>query len=171
VVTGTTTGKLVLWDCKSYREKLEAARKQQLTEKMHRLTSARQGNRTPAGKDGTRDRTKSPANRELTRDTLKSSGSTRSGTLSSRKSSGKTIQQDDEDNNQQQISSDEQLLEHGEIHFRFSSLSKVVVDRCFTPLLDQSTDDLAGLSPMNKQPLKLCEPQKKPITVLIAVGE
>jgi hypothetical protein len=38
-----------------------------------------------------------PANREATRDTLKSSTSSRSGTLSSRKSSGKTIEQIDQD--------------------------------------------------------------------------
>ncbi|CAF0905178.1 unnamed protein product [Adineta ricciae] len=144
VVSGTTTGKLVLWDCKSYREKLEMNRKQQLKQ----LDYSRQQTKIGESKDLTRNRTKSPANRELTRDTLKSSGSTRSGTLSSRKSSAKTSQQDDDDNNQQQMSFSEQLLEN-----------------------EQSSNDLFGLSPMNKQPLKLCEPQKKPITVLITTGD
>ncbi|UJR34201.1 hypothetical protein I4U23_021607 [Adineta vaga] len=144
VVSGTTTGKLVLWDCKSYREKMEMNKKQK------QLEYARQPSKLGDNKDLTRDRMKSPANRELTRDTLKSSGSTRSGTLSSRKSSAKSSQQDDQENNQQQqqVSFSEQLLENA-----------------------QNTDDFYGLSPMNKQPLKLCEPQKKPITILITSGD
>jgi len=46
-------------------------------------------------------------NREISRDTLKSSGSTRSGTLSSRKSSGKTNLDEDE-NNKKRISFNEE---------------------------------------------------------------
>jgi hypothetical protein len=46
-------------------------------------------------------------NREVSRDTLKSSGSTRSGTLSSRKSSGKTNLDEDE-NNKKRISFNEE---------------------------------------------------------------
>ena len=122
VVSGTTTGKLVLWDCKSYREKLEMNRKQQLKQ----LDYSRQPTKIGESKDLARNRTKSPANRELTRDTLKSSGSTRSGTLSSRKSSAKTSQQDDDENNQQQISFSEQLLESGWFlsYFFFFNLKK-----------------------------------------------
>jgi hypothetical protein len=51
--------------------------------------------------------TKLTLNRESTRATSKSSGSTRSGTLSSRKSSGKT-NPDDEDNQEKQIPFNEQ---------------------------------------------------------------
>lgn len=47
--------------------------------------------------DLSRQSTKMIENRELTRDTLKSSTSTRSGTLSSRKSSAKTNDQSDQD--------------------------------------------------------------------------
>jgi hypothetical protein len=57
--------------------------------------------------DLSRQTTKVPPNRELTRATSKSSGSTRSGTLSSRKSSGKT-NPDDEDNQEKQIPFNEQ---------------------------------------------------------------
>lgn len=89
-------------------------------------------------------------NRELTRATTKSSGSTRSGTLSSRKSSAKIEQDQDDDEQdfiQKQIPIDEQQQQ--------------------TNFNDQMTFS----SLMNKRPLKLCEPQKKAITVLITTEE
>ncbi len=58
--------------------------------------------------DLSRQTTKVQPNRQLTGATSKSSGSTRSGTLSSRKSSGKTNQDDEEDNNEKQLPSNEQ---------------------------------------------------------------
>jgi WD40 repeat protein len=37
--------------------------------------------------------------------------------------------------------------------------------------LDQNNEDQSDLSAMNKQPLKLCEPQRKPITVLLTTND
>jgi hypothetical protein len=74
-------------------------RKQQ-PNKIQQIDYSRQSTKMNEKRELTRDSMKSPAHRELTHDTLKSSGSTRSGTLSSRKSSAKTIEQDDEGNNQ-----------------------------------------------------------------------
>lgn len=81
VVTGTTTGKLVLWDCKSPGYTAGVNKKESYLPKV----------------DLSRQTTQAAPNRETTRATSKSSGSTRSGTLSSRKSSGKT-NENDEDN-------------------------------------------------------------------------
>ncbi len=78
VVTGTTTGKLVLWDCKTYGNRFGVNKKESYHIPEIDLS------------------TKITPNRELTRATSKSSGSTRSGTLSSRKSSGKTNHDDDD---------------------------------------------------------------------------
>ncbi|CAF0765825.1 unnamed protein product [Adineta steineri] len=149
VVTGTTTGKLVLWDCKAYRDKLEMIKKQKQLNKTKQIEYSNQSTKIMDKKELTNDTMKSPADRELTRDTLKSSGSTRSGTLSSRKSSGKTLQEDDDYNNQKQVSFNEQQ--------QMENINE--------------NDELSGDSPMNKQPLKLCEPQKKPITVLMTTGD
>ena len=41
----------------------------------------------------------------------------------------------------------------------------------FLFLLDQNNDARSEFSSMNKQALKLCEPQRKPITVLVATNE
>ena len=76
VITGTTTGKLVLWDYKPNGNPV----------------SQRPAKLIIDQKELTMDK------RELTRDTFKSSTSTRSGTLSSRKSSGKS-----EENNPRSI--------------------------------------------------------------------
>ena len=90
MVTGTTTGKLVLWDCKNYGSRAEANKKESYNVPQIDLSSQ-----------------PTKLNRELTRATSKSSGSTRSGTLSSRKSSGKTVR-DDEDVPEKQMPINEQ---------------------------------------------------------------
>jgi hypothetical protein len=90
VVTGTTTGKLVLWDCKNYGSRGGINKKESYNVPQIDLSNQ-----------------PTKLNRELTRATSKSSGSTRSGTLSSRKSSGKTMR-DDEDIQEKQIPSNEQ---------------------------------------------------------------
>jgi hypothetical protein len=82
--------------------------KKQQSNKAQQMDYSRQTTKMTENREETRDSLKSPAKRELTRDTLKSSGSTRSGTLSSRKSSAKTIEQDDEGNNQHQVPANEQ---------------------------------------------------------------
>ncbi|CAF4588755.1 unnamed protein product, partial [Rotaria sp. Silwood1] len=131
VITGTTTGKLVLWDCKTNGNIFEMNKKQS--------NIVEQSDFTP-------QLTKITDNRELTRDTLKSSTSTRSGTLSSRKSSAKTneqIDQDDEEKNYKQI--------------RFNEPQQ----QTNIP----NNEERSEFSYMNKRALKLCEPQRKPITV------
>jgi hypothetical protein len=75
----------VLWDCKTHENTL-GINKRPMTQI-----------------DFSRQSTKMTVNRELTRDTFKSSTSTRSGTLSSRKSSGKTNEQIDQDEKDKQI--------------------------------------------------------------------
>lgn len=78
MVTGTTTGKLVLWDCLDYTGGMN--KKESYLPKL----------------DISRQTTQAAPHREPTRATSKSSGSTRSGTLSSRKSSAKTHDNDEE---------------------------------------------------------------------------
>jgi CRISPR/Cas system CSM-associated protein Csm4 (group 5 of RAMP superfamily) len=108
-------------------------------------------------------------NRELTRDTSKSSGSTRSGTLSSRKSSGKT-NQDEEENNEKQIPFNEQQQQqqpngNSFYYFHFNSNYQIFF------LAQINDEQLDFSSSMNKRALKLCEPQRKAITVLMTTDE
>jgi len=137
VITGTTTGKLVLWDCKTQGNVVQS--------------NKTEANQYPAI-DYSRQTTKMSVNRELTRATTKSSGSTRSGTLSSRKSSAKVEEYQDEneeDDFDQPMPTDEQQQQQ-----------QIVFN-----------NQITYASVMNKRALKLCEPQKKAITVLMTTGE
>jgi WD40 repeat protein len=134
VVTGTTTGKLVLWDSKTHDQTYGLNKKQ-----LNQIDLSRQS-------------TKMTVNRELTRDTFKSSTSTRSGTLSSRKSSGKTNEQIDQEENGKQTPFQEQQQQQQQTNF-------------------QNNNEQLGSSPMNKRALKLCEPQRKAITVLMTTDD
>ncbi|CAF2587098.1 unnamed protein product [Rotaria sp. Silwood2] len=137
VVTGTTTGKLVLWDCKTNGNMFEMNKNQPNIVQQNDLS---------------RQSTKITENREFTRDTLKSSTSTRSGTLSSRKSSAKTneqIDQDDEEKTYKQIPFNEPQQQTN----------------------IQNNEERSEFSYMNKRALKLCEPQQKAITVLATTND
>ena len=156
-MSGTTTGKLVLWDCKSSGHAGGMNKKESYLPKV----------------DLSRQVTKVAANREVTRATSKSSGSTRSGTLSSRKSSGKTVENGEENNPEKPTPVDEQPPAPSQIEqdnngkYRLFSPCENLL-----PHLDQMTNDRIGLSSaMNKQALKLCEPQRKAITVLTTTNE
>ena len=147
VVTGTTTGKLVLWDSKTHDQTYGLNKKQ-----LNPVDLSRQS-------------TKMTVNRELTRDTLKSSTSTRSGTLSSRKSSGKTNEQiDQEENGKQTPFQEQQQPTNCKILYKTISYE-------FLFILVQINNEQLGFSPMNKRALKLCEPQRKAITVLITTDD
>ena len=86
VITGTTTGKLVLWDFKPNGNPAVQRPAKLIIEQ----------------KELTMD------NRELTRDTFKSSTSTRSGTLSSRKSSAKSEENNDLEKHSSPMNKDSQ---------------------------------------------------------------
>ena len=111
VVTGTTTGKLVLWDCKSPGHAAEMNKKESYIPKL----------------DLSRQTTQAAPNREHTRATSKSSGSTRSGTLSSRKSSGKTNENDEENPLEKPTPLDEhpQEQENNGLYSLFSSIKNI----------------------------------------------
>ena len=100
VITGTTTGKLVLWDCKThgiYSENPQQRQKEKFIE----------------APELTRQTTKPMLQKETTQDTFKSSTSTRSGTFSSRRSSAKPneiFDHDDEENHQINQTTDNQMV-------------------------------------------------------------
>ncbi|CAF0866926.1 unnamed protein product [Rotaria sordida] len=137
VVTGTTTGKLVLWDCKTTGNIFEMNKKQSNIVQQNDLLQ---------------QSTKITEDRELTRDTLKSSTSTRSGTLSSRKSSSKT---------NEQIDQDEEEKKYKQVQFQEPQQQTNV----------QTSEGRSEFSLMNKRALKLCEPQRKAITVLVTTND
>jgi hypothetical protein len=147
---------LVLWDSKSY-------------ENVSRINKKESYNIPQI--DLSRQATKMTLNREPTRATSKSSGSTRSGTLSSRKSSGKT-NPDEEDINEKPLPFNEQQQQQQQTNCKsFIHWKNRYQYESFFFIVRINDDQSDYSSAMNKRALKLCEPQQKSITVLITTGE
>lgn len=50
-------------------------------------------------------------------------------------------------------------------------MTSIILTVPFLLRLDQNYEGRSEFSPMNKRALKLCEPQRKPITVLVTTNE